>query len=151
MKSRAFTLIEMVVCVVVLGIAVPPTLELVADAAAGRADSVNTTRAVLFAELVLETCIADVASNSDGLGFAGLGDSSAYETGLRSRLADVQAAYTDVGMSFDLSVGSLVSSAGSVSENEIENVFRVITVTVEFQSARGSAQRLPVSMVIGEL
>lgn len=150
MIRRAFSLLETVVCVVVLGIAVPPTLELVADASAGRADAVNTTRAVLFAEMVLETCVADSMSSDASLGFAAFSDAAAYEAGLQTRLAGIAGVYSDLRMSFDVEIGSLVDSSGAVNAEESENIFRIITVTVTYPSARGADLSMPVSVMLGD-
>lgn len=155
MKPRAFTLIEAVLCVVVLGLSVPPALELMQSAAAHRADGVNTGRATVLSGLVIESVLADVASGNMALGFEALADPAAYletpDTGLYARLSTVVAPFDQVGMAYSVTISDLVSSTGLESSDEAQNIFRLVTVTVRYPSSDGSAWELPVSVMVGDL
>lgn len=155
MKPRGFTLIEAVLCVVVLGLAVPPALELMQSAAAHRADGVNTGRATVLSGLVIESVLADLASGNETLGFEALADPAVYletpTTGLYARLAPLVAPFEQVGMGYSVSVSDLISSTGFESSDEAQNVFRLVTVTVRYPSSDGPAWELPVSVVVGDL
>ncbi len=152
---RAFTLIEVVIAVIVLAIAVPPTLNMMDSAASGRVDAINTTRATFLSTAVLESVMADMTSRDELLGFAALADEDAYlnteTTGLYARLVNVTRAYTDVGLSYTVSVGELVGSDGEVSEDEEDNVFRVVTVRVAYVSASSDSFDMPVSVMVSEM
>ncbi len=150
-RHHAFTLIEAVICVVVLGLAVPPTLELLGSAAADRADAVNTERATSFAQSILESALADVASRHSGLGFESLTDAAAFETGFRARNSALIAAYAEIGMSFQLDIGPLVDRTGASGIDQDDNIFRVITVTVSYPSASGDDHSMPVAIMVGAL
>jgi prepilin-type N-terminal cleavage/methylation domain-containing protein len=153
--GRAFTLIEVVIAVLVLAIAVPPTLNLMDSASAGRVDAINTTRATYLSTTVLETVMADMTSQQANLGFGALADSSAYlttpTTGLYDRIAAFTDIYTRVGLSYTVVIGGLVSSDGTVSANSSENVFRTVTVQVQINSASGNQLMMPVSLMVSEL
>lgn len=151
----AFTLIEVVIAVMVLAIAVPPTLSLLDSAGAGRADAINTNRASLLATSVLETIIADINSNTAGLGFDALGDSNAYlnapDTGLYARLETIVSPYSDAGLGYAVEVGTLVAADGSVSEDANENIFRIVTVRVSFTSASTASYQVPFSTMVSAI
>ena len=152
---RAFTLIEVVISVIVLAIAVPPTLNLLDSTASGRADSINTTRATLLATSVLEMITADMSSSDASLGFEALADTDAYlstpDTGLYDRLEALVEPYTSVGMTYSVDIGSLVSNDGTVSAQAEDNIFRVITVRVSFPSASSESYELPVSVLVSAI
>ncbi len=154
-SRRAFSLIEVVIVVLVLAIAVPPTLNLMDTAAAGRADAINTTRATLLATSVIETITADIDSNTTGLGFDALSDPNTYlntpTTGLTDRLATIVEPYTSAGFKYSVEIGPLVASDGIVSSDANDNIFRVITVRVGFASASTSSYQLPVSVMVSAL
>ncbi len=153
--QRGFTLIELVIAVLVLAIAVPPTLNLLDSAAAGRADAINTTRATALATTVLESVMADIASDNAALGFDALADSAAYlttpSTGLYDRLDAAIEPYTAMGLSYSVEIGDPVSSDATVSADPTENVFRIVTVRVSFPSATSSPYDMPVTMMVSEL
>lgn len=155
MTRRAFTIVETVLCVLVLALAVPPVLELTSAAAQDRADSVNITRATFLAAMVLETIIADSDSNEPGLGFDAFTTPSAYldapGTGLRPRLETLDEPYTAVGMTYSVEVGPLVDASGVVSGNGSENIFRRIIVRVGFPSAAAEPFEMPVTVMVGDL
>lgn len=157
MKRRGFSLIEAVMCVLLLAVAVPPVLELMGSAGEDRADTVNTNRATALASLVLETVVADVASTDPGLEPVVLSDPSEYlenaEAGLRSRLAAITEPYTRAGLSWELQIGPRVASDGVVSSDQTLNRFRLVTVRVTYASAgSGSAGArqyvMPVSVML---
>lgn len=154
-RERAFSLIEVVIAVIVLAIAVPPTLNLMDSAAAGRADAINTTRATMLATSVLEMVTADISSEEPGLGFDALSDANAYlntpSSGLYARLSTHLEPYTSSGLSYSVDIGELVGADGSVSADEDENLFRVITVRVSFPSASSASYELPVSVMVSEI
>ena len=154
MKLRpAFSLIEVIVCVLMLSLAVPPVLEMVRVVGADRADTVSTNRAVVLATLVLESVVADLASHDPLLGFDALADAASYlgepQIGLVDRLAGVTGPYADVGLSWELEVGLLVGPDGTVDPDPAQNRFRLVTVRVGFPSASGSSVVLPVSVMVG--
>jgi len=99
--------------------------------------------------------MADMNSRHETLGFAALADEEAYlntdTVGLYDRLVDSTQAYTDVGLSYTVSIGELVGSDGEVSEDEEENVFRVVTVRVAYVSASRDAFDMPVSVMVSEM
>jgi prepilin-type N-terminal cleavage/methylation domain-containing protein len=152
---QGFTLIEVVIAVVVLAIAVPPTLNLMDSASAGRVDAVNTTRATYLTTVVLETIIADMTSTDPSLGFEALSDSNAYlntvSTGLFERLSTLTEPYISVGLKYSVTIGALVASDGLVSETESENVFRTVTVNVGFTSASTTSYQMPTSIMLSEM
>jgi prepilin-type N-terminal cleavage/methylation domain-containing protein len=149
---RAFSLIEVVIAVIVLAIAVPPTLNLMDSAGAGRVDAINTTRATLMATSVLETVTADITSDVDGLGFDAFEDASTYlqhpTAGLYARLSTVLEPYTNAGLNYTVDIGQLVSQDGTVSADAGDNIFRIITVRVTFPSASTASYEVPLSTMV---
>ena len=155
MMRRGFTLIEVIIAVIVLAIAVPPTLNLMDSASAGRVDAINTTRATMLGTLVIESIIADMSSNDPNLGFAALSDSVAYlsttTTGLYDRISTLTDSYTNVGLSYTVTIGDLVSSDGTVSGTSSENIYRLVTVDVVFPSANSAPFTMPISIMVSEI
>jgi hypothetical protein len=151
--ARAISLLETVVCVLVLAVAVPPTLELLQSAGAERADSVNTTRAVLLATLVAETVIADASSPAEGLGPGAFGNAVSYldapGSGLRDRLASAAEPYVRVGMSWDVSVGPAIGPEGRPDPDPARNIFRAVEVRVDYPGSDGGLRSMPVTVVVG--
>lgn len=149
MRRRAFSLIEAVVVVIVLGLAVPPALSWLDSAVSARADAVNAARATVLATSVMESILADSASSAPGLGFAALADESAYvddpASGLRTRLAALAQHYEAFGLAYAVSIGPLAAFDGVATGDPSRDVFRMITVTVTFPSAAGGTLELPVS------
>jgi len=154
-SGRGFTLIEVVTMVLVLAIAVPPTLEIMMSSSASRANLINTSRATMLASNVLEGVLADVASDDDDLGFDALADASAYlstpTTGLYSRMSSVTDLYDSLGLTYVVTISGLIGPEGSVSGIESENIFRTVTVRVSYPSADGAAYILPVSLMVSSL
>jgi len=154
-SHRGFTLIEVVTMVLVLAIAVPPTLEILMSNSASRANVINTARATMMASNALEGFMADVASNDAALGFEALADANAYlntpTTGFYARMASSMQSFTDLGLTYTVDIGALVASDGAVSGDAGENIFRTITVRVAYPSADGAAYELPVSLMVSSL
>ena len=98
--------------VVVLALAVPPTLSWMAQSADERADQVNSIRAITLAQGVLENIMADSMSASAGLGFSAFANSATYvdtpTTGLRARLSSVSSPYESLGFSYSITIGALM-------------------------------------------
>ena len=153
--QRGFTLIEVVTIVIVLAIAVPPTLEILMSNSASRANTINTARATMLASNVLEGILADVASSEETLGFDALADSNTYlntpTTGFYARMSTPTQTFTNYGLTYAVNISELVSSDGSVSSDANENVFRTITVRVGYPSADGVDYELPVSIMVSSL
>jgi len=153
--SRAFSLIEVVMVVVILAIAVPPTLGILMDNASSRADTINTSRATVLASSVLEGILADAASSDDALGFDALADADAYlntpTTGFVDRMRPITDDHAALGLSYTVQIGELVDATGAVSGEPDENIFRVVTVRVRYPSARGADMVMPVSIMVSEL
>ena len=152
---RAFSLIEVVIAIIVLAIAVPPTLNMMESAGAGRVDAINTTRATLLATSVLETVTADVNSEAAGLGFDALGDAATYlndpGSGLYARLETSLAAYTDAGLSYSVDIGGLVAADGNPSGDADDNIFREVTVRVSFSAASSASYQVPFRTMVSAL
>lgn len=152
---RGFTLIEVVTMVLVLAIAVPPTLEIMMSNSASRANVINTSRATMLASNVLEGILADVASDSDGLGFDALADANVYlstpATGFYSRMSSFTQLYDSLGLTYVVTISELIGPDGTASETESENVFRTVTVRVSYPSADGEAYILPVSLMVSSI
>jgi len=140
---------------IVLGIAVPPVLNMLDTASGGRADAINTTRATLMATSVLEMVMGDLSSSAQGLGFDALSDQDAYldtpTTGLRDRLEPLLQPYTDAGFAWELDVGELIGADGTVSADQNENIFRQVRVRILYPSASNGAYELPVSVMVSDI
>lgn len=141
--------------VVVLALAVPPTLSWMAQASDERADQVNSIRAVTLAQGVMENIMADCMSTSAGLGFSAFADAATYldtpATGLRARLAGVTSPYESLGFSYSVTIGSLVDSSGAVNADSTLNLFRNVTVTVSFPLSGGTTAAMDVETVLADL
>lgn len=150
-KRRAFSLVETVVVIVALGVAVPPTVMWLDQATDQRTDALMAGRAVTMAGAVMETVLADVASDARGMGFAALAAPATYldapTTGLRARLAAPITMYTNAGMTYDVSVGPLSDRNGSTTGPAADRLFRTVTVTVRFPTSRGETQVSMAAMV----
>lgn len=149
-RVRAVALLEVVIVVVVLAIAIPPTLAWMMDASAQRADAVNTTRATVLATTVMEHIVADAYSSSTGRGMSAFASASTYldtpSTGLKARLAGITAPYTAAGLSYSVTIGTLVNAAGVTTGDAAQDVVRPVTVTVTFPRAAAAPAQLAVSM-----
>lgn len=141
--------------VVVLGIAVPPSVIVVQEAVLARTDAVQTTRATALAQAVVEHVLADVYSDAPGLGFAALADPDAWldtpSAGLRARAADTTSFYEGLGFSYTVDVSEPHAASGSATGDPELDLFRTVTVTVSWPLATGGTQSLPISVVVTEL
>lgn len=155
LQRRAFSLLESVVVVVMLSVAIPPTLVLMDNAARDRADQVTIARATALATGVLEQVIADTYSEDAALGFDALADPSVYlttpGTGLLDRLDTMTSGYDALGITYTVGIGPLVSQDGAVSGVAQLDVFRLITVTVTLPSARETSLDMSVSAMVTQL
>jgi hypothetical protein len=155
MRRRGFSLLEVTASVLLLAVAVPPTLELLTAAGAERADSVQTTRASLFAALLAESIVADAASTSMGLGFDAFEDAAVYlenpDGGLRTRLGAISEPFTAAGMTWTVEIGPATEPDGYISPNAELNVVREVTIRVRFSSATGDDRTMPLVLVVGRV
>ena len=148
----AFTLLEAVMVILVLALAVPPTVAFLDQSASARADAVNTTRATTLAQCVMENVLADASSTAPGLGYAAFADMTTYRdtptTGLRDRISPMTGLFTGMGMSYTVGASAPVASTGTTSGVVDQDIFRVVTVTVTFESAQ---QATPLSIALSAL
>ncbi|MFM9957163.1 MAG: hypothetical protein ACKVZJ_03740 [Phycisphaerales bacterium] len=135
-----FSLVEAIVVVIVVSLLVPPSVSMLQQAQTSRMDSTNTLRAGVLARAVMEQVLADASSPSASRGMAALANPTTYldtgTTGLKARLASVTSAYQTLGLSWDLSIGGLISQSGSADADSTKNIYRAVTVTVTWNSAR---------------
>ncbi|MCC6230098.1 MAG: prepilin-type N-terminal cleavage/methylation domain-containing protein [Phycisphaerales bacterium] len=154
-RRRGSTLLECIVVIVVLAIAVPPTLSWMGQAGDERADQVNSIRAITLAQGVIENIMADSMSTSAGLGFTALADPAVYldtpTTGLRARLADITATYESLGFSYAVTISGLVDADGVVNADTTLNLFRDVRVTVSFPLSDGTTAAMDVETVLADL
>lgn len=136
-SRRGLSLLESVAAVVVLSIAVPPTLSMLADASSQRGDSIAITRASLFAQAVMEQVVADASSTDASLGFDAFEDSAAYLTSLDARVASVSAGYQPFHMTYDVAIGDLSDETGNITGDANQDIYRRIRVEIEFLSSTG--------------
>lgn len=155
LRRRGFSLIEIVIVIVVLAVAVPPSLLMVDDVTRARADSVSTVRATALATGVLEQILADVYGGDPLLGFDALADSNSYlqtpTTGLAARISSMTGLYTTFGVGYSVQIGDLVDSSGAVSGDPANDVFRRVTVTATYQSLHGGTIDLPIGVMVTDL
>lgn len=151
-RARAFTLLEAVVVIVVLAVSLPPTIMWLDQSTSRQADAASATRATFLATAVLESIKADVSSTATGLGFSALSNQAAYvetpNTGLRARVDPIVRPMLDMGLSYSVSIGSLVNEAGVVDANPSRNAFRIVTVTATAPSVSGPAMNVEVACVV---
>lgn len=149
-SNRGLTLIESVAAVIVLAIAVPPTLSMLQTVEGRRVDSIGVTRATLYAQAVMEQIIADVASQEPGMGFSALADSVIYSDSLDSRLASIDEVYAGVGLSRTLLIGPLSDAEGVVNGDPAADKFRRVQVEVTFATHDGY-ETLPITHMLTEI
>lgn len=145
---RGTTLIEAVVVVLVLAIAVPPTISGMMGSAARREDAIQITRATTLAASVLEQIMCDAVTADIGA------DPSAYldtaVNGLRDRVAATTSLYTDLGMTYSVTVGPEVSSSLVTTGHAAQDVYREVVVSVTFVDASGTTRTIPVTTMISK-
>lgn len=154
-RQRGFTLIEALLVVVVIATLVPPATTMMRDASLARSDSTHITRATLLAQGVMEQVLADAASPSGSLGMAAFASSSTYldspVTGLRARLSGLTSVYTASGHAWTLSIGSLVSASGALTDDSTRDVYRRISVSVTWNSGRSGARSFTLTALVTDL
>jgi len=147
-----FTLIEAVIVVVVLALAVPAGMRMLAEAGEARRQGAQTARATTLATGVIEQVIADV--NSPTIGFDALADDATYlstpSTGLYARLAGIASPYSTLGITYEVEIGELSDRTGTVTGDADEDVFRVVTVRATYDDPDGTALELPISTILTE-
>ncbi len=149
---RGSILVETMIAIMMLALAVPVTVSWMQDAAADRADAVNSLRATAMATAIAENIIADSASASAGLGMTALGDPTAYldapVTGLKARLKTPLAGYTNLEFTYSVAIGALVGPKGIATADASLDVVRPVTITVQFPGARGKSLSLAISLMV---
>lgn len=147
---HGFTLLEAVVVVVVLALAVPAGMRMLAEAGEVRRQGAQTARAVTLGGAVLEQVLADV--HAPTIGFDALADSAAYlstpATGLYDRLDAVAGEYAALGISYTVEIGDLADRTGTTTGDADEDVFRAVTVRVTYDDPDGNELELPVSTIV---
>jgi len=141
---RATTLIEAVVVVIVLAVAIPPSLSWLAQGADRRADAITVIKATTLASAVLEQVMADSITSDIGA------DSASYlgaaGTGLQTRLGTLTSAYS--GLAWTLSIGSRVNSLLVVTGSTTTDLYRVVGVTIAYTDSGGTPRTLALSTVV---
>lgn len=148
---RGISLVEVITVIVVLAIAVPPSLRLVGDSVNARIDAINLTRATTLASALAEHLLADIASDDTALAFAALADPDAWEAGFRARAAATAAPYDAVGITYDLAVGSLTDAHGVATGDAGEDVYREVAIAVTYRLANGATATYTLELVVTEL
>lgn len=150
---RAFTLVEAIAVIVVMGVAVPGLAFTLIDAARVRASAEQSERAVWLAGAALETVIADAHSDAPGLGFEAFEDEAAYletpGTGLMERMAWAGSAAP--GATLEVTVGGLVGPEGVATGDEDRDVFRYVRARVSWTSVMGRDMAYEAGVLLGEL
>jgi len=157
-RRRGVALIEAMTVVLILAIAIPPSVAMLMDAAGDRADAVNISRATTLCTAILETVAADAASTQPGLGPTAFDDLSTYlgdpGTGLTDRLAGVTDHYAPLGFTWSLDSDTLSGlSAGDIATlggADAVDRLRLITVTVSAPAARGGTLDIDASLIVGD-
>jgi hypothetical protein len=144
------TLLEAVVAVVVLSVAVPPTLMLLGEAAASRTDSIITTKAAMYAQTLLEQIIADVASPQEGLGFDAIAMEDAYLEGLVTRLENTLIPYQASGLSHTIQIGLLAPPDGLPTGDPQLDVYRRVRIEIAYPSS-STMQTLVIEQLLTEI
>lgn len=143
---RGFSMIEAIACVVTLSIAVPACMFPMRDAAMARVGALQIERAGMLAVAIAQTVRADVASDSPGLGYDALANSSTYlnaaGTGLYARLKPVADVYAAHGFSYQVSVGPPIAASGAATGDPDLDAFRWVMINVRWNSAKGARASL---------
>ncbi|MEQ8850284.1 MAG: hypothetical protein RIB32_00715 [Phycisphaerales bacterium] len=154
-SRRGVTLLEAVLVVLVLAIAVPASMSMIAAGNENRRQSADVARAITLASCVAEQIIADATSTEASLGFDAFTDEAAYlgtpVSGLYDRLGPMTAVYSDAGMTYTVSIGEMATAEGVVTGDPDQDVFREIVITVSFDDPDGNALSMPVSILLTEL
>jgi hypothetical protein len=135
-QRRGTTLLEAVIAVVVMAIAVPPTMMLLSDASGSRVEGVSVTRAVFYAQAILEQVIADSASADGAVGLAAMENAADYSAALSERLVHVIGVYQSAGLRHTLTIGPMVNLDGIATGNVTEDVYRSVQIQVIYPAAQ---------------
>lgn len=151
---RGFSLIEAAAVIVIVALIVPPVATMLTNSAGTRAERVSLARAAMLGDAVLETIVADAASDEPTLGFDALADSDEYVngsgTGLRDRLSATAELYARYGLSYRVMIGPLADASGQVTGDAGEDRFRLVTVIVTHPSRAGTSE-VSFAVVLGDL
>lgn len=145
---RGATLIEAVVVVLVLAIAVPPTLSWLGEAAARRADSISVVRATALANVLIEQVMSDSVSSDIGLVPATYTDTAT--TGLVARMSGLSSFYSGQGFTWSLSFSGLLGPTLVATGDPTKDLYRKATVTVNYVDSSGTARALATTMVVAK-
>ena len=148
---RGFSIIEAALLVVVISLALPPSLLWLARAADQAADEAQLSRATALATGVLESAVADMTVGAGAGSFATLTTSSYVEasgTGLRDRLSTLSAPYSAAGLTWSLEIEPATTPAGVASTDPLRNICRVVTVKVRFTRSDGTEALVPISTLV---
>lgn len=149
-SRRGFSLVEAVIIIVMMTIAIPPSIRMMTEASSHRADRVLLSVGTTCAQALSDQIMADVSAG--GLGV--LADSVTYldapATGLWDRVSWVFEPYEDRSLTAEVTISSLVSWQGVVSEDSEENLFRIVTIVVGVPMADGVLLEMPVTLMLGE-
>lgn len=143
---RGATLIEAVAVVLVLAIAVPPTIAWMMSADARRTDAIRITQATTLAASVLDQVLSDSVTADIGASVSTY--LNTQTTGLRARLAPVTDLYTTAGLTYSVDFSPAVDSTLNTSATSALNIYRRVTVTAMFVDSAGVTRSAPVTTVI---
>lgn len=148
-RRRGFSLVEAAIITVMVALAVPPSVKMLEAASSERSDRVMIGLATTYAGAIMEQVLADVSTHGlDAIAAAGY--LNVPIDGLWQRLEWVSASYTTRGLSSAVEVSGLVAWDGQESADASENLFRLVTVRVDFSTARGGMMSVPLSMICAE-
>jgi type II secretory pathway pseudopilin PulG len=147
---RGFSLIEAVLIVLMISIALPPSIAMMTEASASQADRVLLATAMSYAQGLTDQITADVSVN----GLDILTDENLYldapGTGFWARVSWVSSPYESRNLAASIAISELVDYQGVVSAIPGENLFRIVTVTIDVPTADGVLLSVPVPMMLGE-
>ena len=147
---RGFSLIEAVLIVLMISIAVPPSIGMMTEASATRSDRVLLSTAMSYAQGLADQVMADVSAG----GLDILADQNLYldapGTGFWARMSWVAAPYQTRNLTAAITISERVSWQGTVSVDPGENLFRKVTVTIGVPTSDGQLLDVPVSLMLGK-
>lgn len=145
----AFTLTEAIVVVVVLAIAVPPTVSAFRDASLAGVSHRRTVEAETYACAILETILSDVYADTSSINFDGIASPS-YEADLPARLAGLDRFYGDRGFTFDLTVSARVGHDGRPAAPG-SDLYRYVTVIVSHTAGPQPRELARASLLVADM
>ena len=133
-----------------ISIAVPPSIAMMTEASKNQADRVLLAIAMSYAQALTDQVAADVSVN----GLDILADENLYlnaeGTGFWARMAWVSGPYENRNLTASIEISEIVDYQGLVSADPASNLFRVVSVTIGVPTTDGQLLDVPVSMVLGE-